>query len=122
MTRLCSDFITDSTSDSQKFFQKSRSETCKIHLRLINVESIETPYSGPMYTSLIAQFRMNVKIQLDSEAQWTQTIKGCLTHCETVLSYLTRFFPSIKDVDSYKRVRSFPLCNQGYSPIFKGDC
>lgn len=61
------------------------------------MESIETPFSGPMYNYLIAQFLMNVKIQLDSEAQRTKTIKGRLKHCETVLSYLPGFFPPIKD-------------------------
>lgn len=68
------------------------------------MESIETPFSGPTYNSLIAQFRMNVKIQLDSEAQRTKTIKGCLKHCEIVPSYLPGFFTPIKD--DVKRARS----------------
>ena len=52
------------------------------------------PSSGHMYTSLLVQFR-NVKIQLDSEAQRTQTIKSCRKRCETVLHYLSVFFPQL---------------------------
>ena len=78
------------------------------------------PSSGHMYSSLIVQFR-NVKIQLDSEAQRTQTIKNCSKRCETVLHYIPVFFPSVNkwslivkynsNVDPYKRVMSFPLYN-----------